>query len=148
MTSEKVTYRPIAGQNTNPELIISKTGKVEFRDNNCGRPSTDRSSEVFNEKLVAQSNAESESAASHNTIKSRSDVGLLPKRLARIELDRIMSPRGKTTSKRQALTPRQLADNAAASVSSLQSAEGFPFSVKITPKLHPVDEKITVLADQ
>ncbi|XP_067951354.1 uncharacterized protein [Watersipora subatra] len=131
MTSEKFSYHPITEKSSNPELIILKTGKVEYR---AQRASARKP--IHKNKPSPVSASLKESAASHANWEA--EASLTFKKLPKVERD---SSKGRMLSKGFSISPRHAASKAAAEANSLQEVEGFPLSVKITPKVHPANEK-------
>ena len=134
MTSEKITYRPITEKSSNPELIILKTGKVKYRDisSSAKRPLP----KVH--RNVAAPFAKEPMEDLDTPSKHESELGLTTKKLPKMERE---SPRGPSLVKGIPRTPLNQANKPSIGASSLQEADGFPLSVKITPKLHPANER-------
>lgn len=132
MTSEKITYKPITEKSANPELIIFKTGKVEYREKNgpTKRP-------LSNVRRINSMTGQKEPKEGLDTsLQSSKDPSSQAKRLPKMEQ---ANPKGRLVNNIP-LTSRNPADKTAVGASSLQVAEGFPLSVKITPKTHPAND--------
>ena len=158
MTSEKFCYKPLPQQPANPELIMSKQGNIVIRDKKPALRRQHKSAETYNKmRLRPRNNSKSTTQNSSGVrdggatptaasiqasagIESRvtAEQSVYNKRVAgRSAADtdntQLLSARkrpilGKTTP-RPAVTK-----SVNAGVENLQSADGFVFSVKITPK--------------
>lgn len=131
MTSEKFRYQPITEMSSNPELIILKTGKVEYREPK--------------ESLVKRSTIPRPRNDLSGAAKLKEETSTCPRykrecTRATPSLERASS-KGRMTTKGIQLTPRNPANLPTIGADSLKEADGFHLSVKITPKPHPGNSK-------
>lgn len=159
MTSEKFNYKPLPQQPCNPELIMSNKGQIVIRDKKPLRRQH-KSAETYN-KMRLKPRAESKTTTYHGGASSGGDGRVTPsvsvrppttsehriehgisasRRPAAVKsaaLDNELISKQLSARKRPILgkaTPRPAVAKSAAGVENLQSADGFVFSVKITPK--------------
>lgn len=132
MTSEKISYYPITEKTANPELIILKTGKVEYRKNDA---SARRITPRARKHVVASSDSKERP---YTPSIAALELGLSTKKLPKVERD---NPKGKIVSKSISKGAKHSGSRALVGAKDLDTAEGFPLTVKITPRVHPANER-------
>lgn len=150
MTSEKMTYKPLPNQLLNPELIMSQKGELQIREKKHVMRRQHRSAETYNKMRLKPRLTRSSKPATggdgrvtpaQNPLSDgrSTDSALIGQRAAfRHQHDSAIEKLPTSAKKRpMKSTTRLPITKSVVGAGNLQAADGFVFSVKITPKSPP-----------